>query len=197
MIHRIGAILGLCLAFGTACGAETVLPGIWSNRAFIWYYNPHDSPAWMTVDEAQALVQGAALKWASCGITMTYAGETDRMPGEMDGVNVMGWSTSIPANLRGLTVGQAHASILLERDVLIRADRREFRLFPRLLEKVVVHEFGHAIGLTHSSRCNDVMTLAADCPKVDPAILPVVPTENDLARCSRLYGVRLYQDANK
>jgi hypothetical protein len=151
----------------------------------------------MTVDEAQALVQGAARKWGACGVTMTYAGETDRMPGEMDGVNVVGWSTTIPAKLRGLTVGQAHGGILLERDVLIRADRQEFRLSAHLLQKVVTHEFGHAIGLTHSRRCDDVMTLAADCPKVDPETLPVVPTENDLARCSDLYGARLGPEAHK
>ena len=69
----------------------------------------------------------------------------------------------------------------------IRPDREEFRRSPRLLQKVITHELGHAIGLTHSARCDDVMTLAADCPKSDPETLPLSPTANDLARCRALY----------
>lgn len=93
----------------------------------------------------------------------------------------------MPRQLRGLTMGQAKDGRLLERDVLIRPDRREFERHPRLLQKVITHEFGHAIGLTHSSRCDDVMTLAADCPKAAPDTLPLALTTHDLARCQALY----------
>ena len=54
---------------------------------------------------------------------------------------------------------------------------------------VIVH-VGHAIGLTHSDRCDDVMTLAADCPPIAPALLPIEPTPNDLQRCRSSYRTR-------
>ena len=54
-----------------------------------------------------------------------------------------------------------------------------------------MHEFGHAIGLTHSPVCGDVMTLAADCPRTPAAMLPVAPTANDLARCRLRYADEL------
>lgn len=132
-------------------------------------------------------MQLAAEPWAACGVQLRYGGETDRPPGNMDGKNVVGWSLDMPRELRGLTLGQAKDGRLLERDVLIRPDRKEFERHPRLLQKVITHEFGHAIGLTHSSRCNDVMTLAADCPKADPDTLPLELTAHDLARCQALY----------
>ena len=95
----------------------------------------------------------------------------------------------MPSQLRGITLGKARLGLLLERDVAIRPDRLEFQRYPRLLQKVITHEFGHAIGLTHSSRCDDVMTLAADCPSIDPEKLPLTLTEHDLERCKQLYIV--------
>ena len=166
---------------------ETPSPGVWPGRVFEWYYNPEHVPSWLGAEEARLLVQEAAKSWEACGLRMAYQGETQRTPGQMDRRNVVGWSMQIPKRVRGMTVGQAKDGRLLERDVLIRPDRREFERFPRLLRKVILHEFGHAIGLTHSNRCDDVMTLAADCPPRHPNQLPVAPTENDLARCRSLY----------
>ena len=162
-------------------------PGAWPTRVFTWHYNPQHAPAWLSAEAAQTLMQRASEPWAACGVQIQFAGVTDKPPGKMDGSNVAGWSLQMPRQLRGLTLGLAMDGRLLERDVLIRPDRQEFERFPRLLQKVITHEFGHAIGLTHSSRCDDVMTLAADCPKVDPRLLPLKLTPHDLARCHAIY----------
>jgi hypothetical protein len=81
----------------------------------------------------------------------------------------------------------ARAGQLIERDIAFNPTRREFEMHPEWLRKVLVHEFGHAIGLTHSSRCDDVMTLAADCGRADPASLPAGPTPRDVERCRAMY----------
>lgn len=180
----------LALALPALVNAQGLLkpsPGAWPDRTFIWYYNPQHAPSWLSTEAAQALVLRAAEPWEACGVQMRYGGETTLTPGKLDQTNVVGWSLQMPHNLRGLTLGRAKDGRLLERDVLIRPDRKEFERHPRLLQKVITHEFGHAIGLTHSSRCDDVMTLAADCPKIDPNTLPLELTAHDLARCQAIY----------
>ena len=109
------------------------------------------------------------------------------------GENVVGWAPALPGGMRGVTKGRARGRQLVERDISYDSTRREFKEHPRLLEKVLVHEFGHAIGLTHSPVCGDVMTLAADCPRTPASNLPIVPTANDLARCRSNYADVLRQ----
>jgi len=160
---------------------------VWPDGVLRWHYNPGHHPAWIDARRASSMVQDAARKWEACGVRMEYVGETQRRPGLMDGVNVVGWTADLPRGVRALTVGRSKPPDLIERDIAFDSDRVEFEQTPRLLEKVLVHEFGHAIGLKHSPSCNDVMTLAADCPGIQASLLPVVPTANDLARCRLLY----------
>jgi len=167
--------------------SEQPTPGAWPNRVFRWYYSAKGVPNWLNGEVSRDLFINAANRWKICGIDVQFMGDTDLLPGKLDGTNVAGWSNQISKNLRGLTVGKSSSNILIERDILVQSERTEFLYSRRLLEKVITHEFGHAIGLTHSSRCDDVMSLAANCPKIDPEILPINPTENDLSRCKSIY----------
>lgn len=174
-------------ATASAVEVEKPSPGAWPDRTFSWYYNPQHAPSWLTQESARLIVQRSAKAWEACGVKMIYLGDSDTRPGKMDNVNVVGWSLQMPMQLRGLTIGKAQDGRLLERDVMIRPDRKEFKDSPRLLQKVIMHELGHAIGLSHSPRCDDVMTLAADCPQLSPDLLPLKPTNNDLDRCNAIY----------
>lgn len=189
LVGRLVCLLGLAsgLALAQSPPPERPSPGVWADGEFRWYYNPRSQPAWLDPDSARELVTAAAERWAACGVRMTLLGDTDRSPGLMDRQNVVGWSMEMPRQLRAITLGRARDGRLLERDIALRPDRKEFERFPRLLQKVITHEFGHAIGLTHSERCHDVMTLAADCPRAHPNSLPIDLTANDLARCHALY----------
>lgn len=172
---------------------ERASPGFWKNKVYDWYLNPNGRPVWLSEADAERLVKAAAAVWEICGLQMRYRGMTNAVPGRMDGLNVFGWNEKLPKGMRGLTVGTAKNEQLLERDIMVRPDRQEFEVYPNLLRKVVSHEFGHAIGLTHSTRCDDVMTLAAECPPKDPSTLPTALTTNDLRRCRALYAPQSVQ----
>jgi hypothetical protein len=185
--------LALVVAAGFAhaqASREQSSPGQWSDKVYRWSYNPAGHPSWLSSEAAKALMLEAAAKWEVCGLHMEYVGDTQREPGRMDGDNVGGWSRRLPRNMRGVTLGRAQAGQLIERDIVFAADREEFRAHPELLKKVLVHEFGHAIGLTHSAHCDDVMTLAADCARADPSTLPLAPTPHDIERCRAIYAPR-------
>jgi len=184
-------LIGLISAAGRPVVAETSevkpSPGRWIPAVYRWYYNPTHAPSWLSADDAKELMIRSARKWDVCGVVMAYQGELPQPPGKIDNINVVGWSLRLPRKLRGLTVGRATEGRLLERDIAIHSDRQEFRRSPRLLEKVVTHEFGHAIGLTHAADCDQVMTLAANCPPIEAENLPLMPQSNDLARCKTIY----------
>lgn len=193
LVDSMSKILVICLIWSSASFAEVGLPPspIWPDGIYEWFYNGENHPSWLTEEDAKQLVVDATMEWQACGVSLNFLGDTRLSPGAMDGVNVVGWSFSISPTLRGITLGRSNGRLLIEKDVLIRPDRNEFKQSQRLLKKVIIHEIGHAIGLKHSNQCVDVMTLASDCPRTPSYLLPLHVTDADLNQCKDLYKLLL------
>ena len=195
--RRIFALLALALFAGAVTSAqpqpERVAAPVfrWQPALFRWQYNPAHAPTWLAADEAQAMVERAVNGWRACAVEIRFEGLTDRVPGVMDGTNVLGWAPNLAVAQRGVTTGRTRRDgVIIERDVVVGPEREEFRRFPRLMQKVLAHEAGHALGLAHAQGCDEVMSSGGNCPMALPVEAPVVPTPGDLAACAERYGVK-------
>jgi hypothetical protein len=186
----LGALAAAAGRAQASAAAETAADGPWrwSEGVYRWHYSRAGEPAWLGPGVGLQLFRRAAEAWAVCGVRLEFAGETDLSAERADGVNVAGWSTTLPPNFRGITRKRRAASALLEADIAISAANREFRGSPGLLSKVILHEFGHALGLVHSPDCRDVMSFGATCRHIPTESLPQQPAAGDLLQCTTRYG---------
>jgi hypothetical protein len=200
------ALLGLatflvaCLTPGLASGGDDSGPGMvqqsapanlhWADRIYRWHYNDALRPDWLPPGAALDLFRAAAGMWQACGVALEFAGETVLPAGRMDGTSVVGWSATLPRGHRGLTLRRSARELLAEADVMISATNPELRASPELLRKVVMHEFGHALGLVHSTDCADVMSFGSACRGIPPANLPSRLAQGDLVQCANRYPVQ-------
>ena len=160
----------------------------WPVAVVEWHYNGLGKPVWLGEEEALELAQQAAAGWRACGIALRYAGESDAVPGNMDGRNVVGWAGDGRRHSAWTHWSAKRSGALLEADITLYAnvfdDYRARGMDARLeLNKSLVHEFGHVLGLTHSEVPSDAMSV-----RVRTRPEWKLPSENDIARCRGHYG---------
>ena len=157
--------------------------------ALRWRYNPAGAPAFASDASAVvALLTKAFDKWSSqCGITYVYDGITEVAPNatQPDGVSVIGWG-AIDPGLGAWT----YAWYTLEGN-----DRWIFDADMTLsplnvaslgdLDRLVTHEWGHAMGLDHS----DVESVLMSGPPSTHYNALVTPQADDLRGCRCQYGL--------
>lgn len=159
----------------------------WPDRIYRWHYNPAQEPAWLQPGEGLRMAQAAANSWAACGVDLRYTGLTDKVPGTMDGSNVIGWRTDGKAysawtSWRARRDGQAiEADITLFANIFDNYRQRGIDAHLEL-RKSILHEMGHVLGLGHSNRLGDVMIV-----KIRTQPEWQLPSEFDLAACRENY----------
>ncbi len=154
----------------------------WKNNLPVRLYIASEVPV-----ELRESIRVAASQWNyRLGIEALLIYEADNVPNfpNKDGVNGIYWLTDWTENK---TTEQARTTIywvgdtIREADVLINARDHKFSPFGTLISRTVdftslmVHEFGHVLGLQHLDSEPSVMasTLAYDTQRL-------MPTENDL-----------------
>ena len=162
-----------------------------------WSYNPAGAPAqFADPSVVAAAMQQAIARWsAACKVPAAYAGLTGTPPentvsdgadGSMpDGVNVLGWKAT-PAGISGYTVafpGYVDGGVMPIVDADVVLDPAKLPGVDQL-SRLLVHEFGHAIGVSHSQFDG---TLMSGPPYSEYNILDAL-TDDDVRACRCLYG---------
>jgi len=154
-----------------------------------WKYNPANAPAALA-DKAAVIakIAGAFDKWSSqCGITYVYDGETTVAPNSSspDGVSVVGWG-AIDPGLGAWTYAwytqNGNARVIFDADVTLSTTNVASLSD---LDRLMTHEWGHAMGLDHSDSESAVM---AGPPSTHYNAL-VTPQADDLRGCRCQYGL--------
>jgi hypothetical protein len=168
----------------------------WPSTLF-WSYNPAGAPAQFTNASVVATaMQTAISKWrAACNIDASYAGTTSVDPEhavldsengpQPDQINVVGWRAT-PSGIAGYTVGYSQPAAsgewpIIDADVVVDPTKLPDA---GTLERLLVHEFGHVIGLNHSQFD---ATLMSGPPYSTYNTLDALTTD-DIRGCQCLYG---------
>ena len=181
-------LLPICAMPASEGTSEAVLH--WTNRLFVWHYNPANEPSWLKNGEALAMIREATEGWSACGVDLRYAGVSDKAPGIMDGENVIGWKNEGRAYSAWTSWQAKRSGQAIEADVTlysnIYADYREKGVDAKLeLRKSIIHELGHVLGLSHSTQLGDAMIV-----KIRTRPEWKLPSDNDIKRCQEIYSSR-------
>jgi len=163
-----------------------------------WKYNHANAPPEFEGAKVAiiARLQASFNQWTSqCGATHQYEGETTTLPNTLvgnassgdqpDGISVVGWDSLEPAFGAWTHVWYALSGtqrVLVDADIVL-SDTSIKTL--ETLNRLITHEWGHALGLAHSNLDN---TLMAGPPLTSYSPL-VTPQADDIRGCRCLYGL--------
>ena len=154
-------------------------------------YQPKDTRAGIAFEAVESAIKQAISLWnAGCNINYEYTGQCPpddgtwrRNPADYK-VWWDSWDNSLTLDDESQTLARDHAvamaspwiGVSLNRDISVSASR---------LRRAIVHEFGHVVGVGHSSNPGDIMFSGGK---------QETPTASDLEACNRAierrYGIK-------
>ncbi|MEO8753255.1 MAG: choice-of-anchor D domain-containing protein [Casimicrobiaceae bacterium] len=163
-----------------------------------WKYNHANAPQALAADKAAVIAQLQASfdKWTSqCAVKHQYDGETNTAPntlindpahgGQPDTVSVVGWGpldSSLGAWTYAWYANAGTQRVLIDADVTLSMTTVNSLAD---LDRLMTHEWGHGLGLTHSNLETAVMA----GPPLTPYSPLVTPQADDVRGCRCLYGL--------
>lgn len=200
-------------------------PVRWPVPSASWLYNPEGVTPAMPAESARAAVLAGAGGWDNAGgsgFHFDYLGDTTAPTGcngiptqiPRDGKNVIGWGHIVGGFLgyschwRSATlVANTPYFAMTEFDIILEPG---FPYSHQSLQALVLHEFGHSLGLDHTepglcpgrAMCGGNDALAFTTPRQDDiygvialyGIAPVTPTTPQGPRPFRAYGPAIARD---
>jgi hypothetical protein len=187
LLALLACALTAFLSPGAAAGADGQFElAPLRTRELRWYYNHAGAPP--LVSSARIIQAGeeAARAWAPCGVIITYLAPTTEAPGVQDGMNVVGWGrglyNAIPfGDPGGVTLPWVEDGRAVEVDIVLVPQTVRTAVE---LRTVLMHEFGHAVGLAHSPKPGSLMSASGSTDDMDAHPRP---SRAELQRCTNLY----------
>lgn len=164
----------------------------WLSSNFYWTYNPSNQPANLSTETVVNAIKLAASRWSGmCNINFYYLGTTTDKPyGGDDGTvvdarNIIGWDalSAEKSDKGAITYSWTQRDALVDADIAINVNMT-VPWTAVLLDGVLTHELGHAIGIKHSNVADSVMS--AD-PYNSFDYMRVLRGD-DAKACATLYG---------
>jgi hypothetical protein len=187
-LSGIGSALLSLLWVGIPAGAaEQVEPTRLRTPELRWYYNHAGAPPLVSAERVIEAGEEAARAWAPCGVAITYLAPATAQPGAKDGMSVVGWARGLYNAIPSMDPG----GLTLQRVEKGRAVEVDIILAPQIVRTVaeirfvLMHEFGHALGLTHTPDLGSLMSPRGTL--VDADAHPH-PSRAELQRCRDLYS---------
>jgi hypothetical protein len=168
----------------------------WSNNVVNWYYNSENQPASFNTNDMVSKITAAADAWASVsGLRFQYQGVTTTSPFTLnDNIVVIGWGNS---KTPGWDFGDSQVGAYVtyscnggnnkDAYMMLNTDRVAGGKPIQSWQGLITHEFGHIVGLDHSSTCESVMAGNAHGCSYKSTVYQETLRSDDIAGIQSLY----------